>query len=517
MAIAMSKAKDVRFNGLNKKTPAHIKQLEANLADAERELKKLTTRQEPKYLIEEAKHDVADARRMLARARSSANDVFPIPEAKIAKCGGSVEGAKDYESERETASHRLVFRGGKWVLYKKDSDGGLMPAGEYDTEGQGMKALKQKANDAEEFKQGDKVTTDVTPQVGVVLSVEGTGDKAKVLVRFGKPDKYGVSDVRKLYAHLLRKNGRATDVAPIPVRGRDSATQRWSSTRGTRDVGKLMSQYRVDPNDSHIFIRNPNRRESVCKTCGKGESAEIHKSPFTAKDIARDHANGASAAEISAQRGIAFDAVLSVLRRGTAYDAAKDVEGYTDGSGFHPISGSKGYRPSKTASGKGHGPKRKKKRKARDVAPVGDWVGEKRLSRQEVNEIDAKYPKMTPVLSYYLGYPNGGPKNAYETGKKFGVSPEAVLKEADAHGDWYTPRFNAAIAARKARDVMPVGNFKIGDPVDIRGNKGVGVVTKVLSMPKTGVYYEVKIDGRAAREYYKPSELTTQANDVMPV
>jgi len=80
-----------------------------------------------------------------------------------------------------------------------------------------------KAKDVEEFKQGDKVTTDVTSQVGVVLSVEGTGDNAKVLVRFGKPDKYGVSDVRKLYAYLLRKNGKANDdVLPIGAKDYES-------------------------------------------------------------------------------------------------------------------------------------------------------------------------------------------------------------------------------------------------------------------------------------------------------
>jgi hypothetical protein len=65
--------------------------------------------------------------------------------------------------------------------------------------------------DEEQFKPGDRVTTDVTPQVGVVLSVEGSGDKAKVLVKFGMPDKYGVSDVRKLYAYLLRKSNREKD------------------------------------------------------------------------------------------------------------------------------------------------------------------------------------------------------------------------------------------------------------------------------------------------------------------
>jgi hypothetical protein len=70
------------------------------------------------------------------------------------------------------------------------------------------------AKDSEDFKPGDRVGTDVTPKSGVVLSVDGSGDMAKVLVRFGSPDKYGVSDVRKLYAHLLRKSG-AKDVQPV--------------------------------------------------------------------------------------------------------------------------------------------------------------------------------------------------------------------------------------------------------------------------------------------------------------
>jgi hypothetical protein len=67
-----------------------------------------------------------------------------------------------------------------------------------------MDARVGRAKDAGEFKPGDKVTTDVTPQVGSVLEVQGSGDMAKVLVRFGT-DKYGVSDVRKLYAYLLCK------------------------------------------------------------------------------------------------------------------------------------------------------------------------------------------------------------------------------------------------------------------------------------------------------------------------
>jgi hypothetical protein len=62
-------------------------------------------------------------------------------------------------------------------------------------------------------------------------------------------------------------------------------------------------------------------------------------------------------------------------------------------------------------------------------------------------------------------------------------------------------------------DVMPVADaYTVGDPVNIRGNKGVGVVTKTLSMPKIGPYYEVKIDGRGVREYYQPHELSAQSN-----
>jgi hypothetical protein len=88
----------------------------------------------------------------------------------------------------------------------------------------GSASAHGKAKDSEEFGQGDKVRTDVTPKIGTILGVEGSGDMAKVLVRFGEPDKYGVSDVRKLYAYLLRKS--ATDCAEVmPVgdaRAKDS-------------------------------------------------------------------------------------------------------------------------------------------------------------------------------------------------------------------------------------------------------------------------------------------------------
>ena len=110
-----------------------------------------------------------------------------------------------------------------------------------------------KAKDVEEFKQGDKVTTDVTPQVGVVLSVEGAGDNAKVLVRFGKPDKYGVSDVRKLYAYLLRKNGRANDgVFPIGDAGYAPAT---GDKVGKRTIESIMDGVATLDNGTRIPVK----------------------------------------------------------------------------------------------------------------------------------------------------------------------------------------------------------------------------------------------------------------------
>lgn len=54
--------------------------------------------------------------------------------------------------------------------------------------------------------------------------------------------------------------------------------------------------------------------------------------------------------------------------------------------------------------------------------------------------------------------------------------------------------------------------LKVGDTVDIRGNKAVGEITKVLLMPGTGIYYEVKIAGHRTFEYFKPRELSRQAN-----
>ena len=510
------------------------------------EMKAMYGDRDPRYLAERKRLRernvgvIAERKQMYGvkdpRVRKT-EDVLPI-------------GAKDYESEHENSAYRLVFRGGNWVLYKKDADEGLMPAGTYATEAEGMKAMKagSRAKDFEPAKYAKNPNPKPRMMTSVALPTRedvervyrprsseevrhGLGKDAEICGQCEQRPADGYFTAHNgsktpcckkcatKYGILLRPFGagpvgptfnQARDVAPIPVRGRDSATQRWSSTRRTKDgaFAKLQGKLEREGESKHeagavaaIAGRRKYGAAGMAKKAAAGR----------ARDIARDHANGASAAEISSQRGIAFDAVLSVLRRGTAYDAtkyvrpahddvsaelarkstgdaafkvgddviyndhgllirmtvaslnrdgsihrlkpqssleqpvidpkrnrvspandaAKDVEGYTDGSGFHPISGTKGYRPSKTASGKGHGPKRKKK--------------------------------------------------------------------------------------RKARDVMPVGNFRVGDLVDIRGNKGVGVVTKVLSMPKIGVYYEVKIDGRAAREYYKPSELTTQANDVMPV
>jgi len=83
----------------------------------------------------------------------------------------------------------------------------------YGAAGMAAKSAAGRAKDSEEFGKGDKVRTDVTPKIGTILGVEGSGDMAKVLVRFGEPDKYGIPDVRKLYAHLLRKS--ATDCSEV--------------------------------------------------------------------------------------------------------------------------------------------------------------------------------------------------------------------------------------------------------------------------------------------------------------
>lgn len=98
------------------------------------------------------------------------------------------------------------------------------------------KAGESKGKDTSEFKRGDVVTSDVTPKTGTVLSVEGTGDMAKVLVRFGAPDKYDVSDVRKLYAYLLRKPAGDSLPAPVAV-GKDASIDPYTkANEGERAV-----------------------------------------------------------------------------------------------------------------------------------------------------------------------------------------------------------------------------------------------------------------------------------------
>ena len=50
--------------------------------------------------------------------------------------------AKDAWTDLENDKCRVVFRGGKFVLYKKDADGGMMPDSQYDTEDQARAAFK---------------------------------------------------------------------------------------------------------------------------------------------------------------------------------------------------------------------------------------------------------------------------------------------------------------------------------------------------------------------------------------
>ena len=50
-----------------------------------------------------------------------------------------------------------------------------------------------------------------------------------------------------------------------------------------------MSQYSVDPEQSHMFSRDPNRREAICRHCKQGALATIHQLPFKKKP-ATDHA-----------------------------------------------------------------------------------------------------------------------------------------------------------------------------------------------------------------------------------
>lgn len=42
---------------------------------------------------------------------------------------------------------------------------------------------------------------------------------------------------------------------------------------------KPMTQYKVDPKDSHVFVRDPNRRKTVCKHCKQLASAAVHQWP----------------------------------------------------------------------------------------------------------------------------------------------------------------------------------------------------------------------------------------------
>jgi len=141
VAIALSKARGKDIESTSQKK---LRLAHRMLADSEDELDAARRRGEPASIIRDLIDEVKDAQQYLRDMKSSAKDALPLPVA---------------------------------------------------VRGRG----------AESFAKGDKVTTDVTPHAGIVLSVEGSGDMAKVLVRFGAPDKYGVSDVRKLYAYLLRK------------------------------------------------------------------------------------------------------------------------------------------------------------------------------------------------------------------------------------------------------------------------------------------------------------------------
>jgi hypothetical protein len=124
--------------------------------------------------------------------------------------------------------------------------------------------------DDEEFKPGDKVTTDVTPQVGIILSVAGSGDKTTALIRFGAPDKYGVADVRKLYTYLLRKSAKDS-LRPVPISDETKYAER---PRSARVITSVAAPTREDV--ERIYAkRDP---EGFKKTFGKDA---MNKEPWT--------------------------------------------------------------------------------------------------------------------------------------------------------------------------------------------------------------------------------------------
>jgi hypothetical protein len=169
-------------------------------------------------------------------------------------------------AEKEAAElKRLGWKDVKVVPANDSADPAPIPV-----EGEDRVLGHGAVGDDEEFKPGDKVTTDVTPQVGIILSVAGSGDKTTALIRFGAPDKYGVADVRKLYTYLLRKSAKDS-LRPVPISDETKYAER---PRSARVITSVAAPTREDV--ERIYAkRDP---EGFKKTFGKDA---MNKEPWT--------------------------------------------------------------------------------------------------------------------------------------------------------------------------------------------------------------------------------------------
>jgi hypothetical protein len=247
----------------------------------------------------------------------------------------------DYEDEHERGGYRLVFRGGKWVLYGPDL---TKRPGVFETEQEGLAALNSKA--------------------------------------------------------------KAKDVRPVPVRGRDATTQRWSSTRRGKDTwfaffkpgdkvyiagnspltgkqGTVKSiekpiggdnMYRVEV-DGHIgsFPETSLEEKSIRSAFFKpGDKVDIAgHSPLTGKQgiikSVEKPIGGDIIYRVEVDGYIGSYPETSLEERSIrSAKIGRDVEGFMAGGKFHPVRGSKGY--TKKAAGEA---RRKHNSRVHDAARDG--------------------------------------------------------------------------------------------------------------------------------------------------
>jgi hypothetical protein len=404
------------------------------------------------------KTDIAETKRTIKwlRERAAKNPDDKSIKAELRQMEATLrhlEGtAKDYESTHETSSHRLVFRGGQFVLYKKDKDGGLTPAGTFKSEAEGLAAMRAKAKDADmtitasrrsqittlraelaelEFKllhqtedgpatqslekekdmlrrkisrleKGGRVRGEDAVDQFVVRGEKSNGQQvysyhnskadaekeAKELTRLGhKNVKVSAAD------KSIKDSSPVFNLTPVPMPSGERNEVWQARPAGDAESGPYDVGYSKGTETRNIIITASSWNEAMQKAkAGVRPGEDLFrvsprdKNAAWAKDAPivtwkraekkpepkpwYSNVFKTEQEQREAYRPRTKEEMKHAIRdEELAPVPVDDVEGYTDGSGvFHPISGTKGYRPSKTASGKGHGPKRKKKR-ARDVGP----------------------------------------------------------------------------------------------------------------------------------------------------